>query len=130
MAGMSAAGFAAVGVGAMLGAWVRWGFAVAFNNILPTLPLGTLGVNLIGGFLIGASFEFFVQHLALPVEYRLFFITGFLGSLTTFSAFSLEAVMLLQEESYGWAMALIGTHLIGSLAMTLLGFAVVRAISA
>lgn len=130
MGGMSAAGFAAVGIGALLGAWLRWGCAVAFNHLLPTLPLGTLGVNLIGGFLIGASFEFFVQHMTLPVEYRLFFITGFLGSLTTFSAFSLEAVMLLQEESYGWALALISTHLFGSLAMTLLGFAVVRALTA
>lgn len=129
MGGMSAAGFAAVGIGAMLGAWLRWGFSAAFNHILPALPLGTLAVNLIGGFLIGAALEFFVQHMTLPVEYRLFFITGFLGSLTTFSAFSLETLLLLQEENYGWAMALISAHLFGSLAMTLLGFAVVRAIS-
>jgi len=127
---MTVAGFAAVGIGALLGAWLRWGFSAAFNHILPTLPLGTLGVNLIGGFLIGAALEFFVQNMTLPVEYRLFFITGFLGSLTTFSAFSLEAVMLMQDERYGWAMALISTHLFGSLAMTLLGFAVVRALSA
>ena len=53
-----------------------------------------------------------------------------LGSLTTFSAFSLEAVALLQGERYGWAMTLIGTHLIGSLAMTLLGIFVVRALAA
>lgn len=130
MGGMNAAGFAAVGTGAVLGAWLRWGFSAAFNHLLPTLPLGTLAVNLIGGFLIGAALEFFVQHMTLPVEYRLFFITGFLGSLTTFSAFSLEAVMLMQEECYGWAMALISTHLFGSLAMTMLGFAVVRALSA
>ncbi len=130
MGSMTVAGFAAVGIGALLGAWLRWGFSAAFNHILPTLPLGTLGVNLIGGFLIGAALEFFVQNMTLPVEYRLFFITGFLGSLTTFSAFSLEAVMLMQDERYGWAMALISTHLFGSLAMTLLGFAVVRALSA
>jgi len=127
---MSAAGFAVVGIGAMLGAWLRWGFAAAFNHILPTLPLGTLAVNLIGGFLIGAALEFFVQHMTLPVEWRLFFITGFLGSLTTFSAFSLEAVMLLQESRYGWAAALIGSHLIGSLAMTLLGIFLVRTLTA
>ncbi len=127
---MSAAGFAAVGIGAALGAWLRWGFSAALNHVLPTLPLGTLAVNLIGGFLVGAALEFFVQHMTLPVEYRLFFITGFLGSLTTFSAFSLEAVMLMQEEHYGWAMVLIGSHLIGSLAMTMLGLYVVRTLSA
>jgi fluoride exporter len=126
---MNFAAFAAVGVGAVLGAWSRWGLAVALNHLVPALPLGTLAVNLVGGFLIGAALELFTQHATLPAEYRLFFVTGFLGSLTTFSAFSLEAVMLLQESRYGWAMALIGSHLIGSLAMTLLGFAVVRAIS-
>lgn len=127
---MNAAGFAAVGIGAALGAWMRWGLATALNHVVPAMPLGTLIANLAGGFLIGAAFEWFVQHAALPAEYRLFFITGFLGSLTTFSAFSLEAVMLLQEARYGWAMLLIGSHLIGSLAMTLLGFAVVRALTA
>lgn len=125
---MSAAGFAAVGIGAALGAWSRWILSVALNHILPTLPLGTLAVNLIGGFLIGAALEFFGQQMTLPVEYRLFFITGFLGSLTTFSAFSLEAVLLLQEQHYGWAMALIGSHLAGSLMMTILGLYVARSL--
>lgn len=126
---MNLAAFAAVGVGAMLGAWSRWGLAAALNHLVPALPLGTLAANLAGGFMIGAAFEWFMQHATLPAEYRLFFITGFLGSLTTFSAFSLESVMLLQEARYGWAMLLIASHLFGSLAMTLLGFAVVRALA-
>lgn len=127
---MSTAGFLAVGLGALLGAWSRWGLSLALNHLVPALPLGTLLVNLAGGFLIGAAFELFSQHATLPPEWRLFFVTGFLGSLTTFSAFSLEAVMLLHEARYGWALALIGGHLIGSLAMTLLGFAMMRALSA
>lgn len=127
---MSVAAFAAVGIGAALGAWSRWGLAVMLNHYLPALPLGTLVANLAGGFIIGATLEFFLQHATLPPEYRLFVITGFLGSLTTFSAFSLEAVMLLEDSRYGWAMALIGSHLIGSLAMTMLGLYVVRALSA
>lgn len=126
---MNFTAFAAVGIGAMLGAWSRWGLALALNQLVPALPMGTLVANLAGGFMIGAAFEYFVQHAGLPPEYRLMFITGFLGSLTTFSAFSLEAVMLLQQARYGWALLLIGSHLIGSLAMTLLGFAAVRAIS-
>ncbi|MDH5342141.1 MAG: fluoride efflux transporter CrcB [Betaproteobacteria bacterium] len=127
---MNLAAFVAVGIGAALGAWSRWGLSVAFNHFLPALPLGTLAANLAGGFLIGAALEFFLQHATLPPEYRLFVITGFLGSLTTFSAFSLEAVMLLEDSRYGWAMALIGSHLIGSLAMTMLGLYMVRALSA
>jgi fluoride exporter len=127
---MSFTAFAAVGVGAMFGAWSRWGLSLALNQLLPALPMGTLVANLAGGFMIGAAFEFFMQHTALAPEYRLMFITGFLGSLTTFSAFSLEAVMLLQQGRYGWTLLLIGSHVAGSLAMTLLGIAVVRAISA
>jgi fluoride exporter len=127
---MNFAAFAAVGIGAALGAWSRWGLAVALNHWVPALPMGTLVANLTGGFVIGAALEFFLQHATLPPEYRLFVITGFLGSLTTFSAFSLEAVLLLEESRYGWAMALIGSHLLGSLAMTMLGLYVVRTLSA
>ncbi len=127
---MNFAAFAAVGIGAALGAWSRWGLAVALNHWVPALPMGTLVANLTGGFVIGAALELFLQHATLPPEYRLFVITGFLGSLTTFSAFSLEAVMLLEESRYGWAMALIGSHLAGSLVMTILGLYVVRALSA
>jgi CrcB protein len=84
---VNAAGFFAVGIGAVLGAWSRWGLSLALNQWVPSLPLGTLTVNLVGGFLIGAALEFFVQHATLAQEWRLFFVTGFLGSLTTFSAF-------------------------------------------
>ncbi len=123
---MGAAGFAAVGIGAMLGAWARWGLSVAFNAVLPSLPLGTLASNLIGGYLIGVAMEVFLQHASLPVEWRLFAITGFLGGLTTFSTFSAEAVTLLMRQEYGWGLVLIGSHLAGSIAMTVLGLYSVR----
>ena len=121
-----AAGLFAVGVGAMLGAWTRWGLAAVLNALVPLLPLGTLAANLIGGYLIGVALEFFLQHALLPAEWRLFVITGFLGSLTTFSTFSGEALELLMTQHYGWAMLHIGAHLAGSLAMTLLGLYTMR----
>jgi fluoride exporter len=126
---MNAAGFVAVGVGAVLGAWLRWGASVALNGVVPNLPLGTLTVNLAGGFVVGAAVELFSLYPVLAPELRLLVITGFLGSLTTFSAFSAEAVGLLQRGQYGWAFALISAHLLGSLAMTLLGIALVRALA-
>jgi CrcB protein len=118
--------FAAVGVGAALGAWLRWGLGVALNSALPHLPLGTLAANLIGGLLIGVAVELFTLHPVLAPEIRLFVITGLLGGLTTFSTFSAETVALLQRGQWAWALALIGAHLLGSLAMTLLGIAAVR----
>ena len=124
---MNAAAFVAVGVGAALGAWARWGLGAALNSIVPTLPLGTLAANLIGGYLIGIAVELFVQHAGIPPEVRLFVITGFLGGLTTFSTFSAEAVTLLARQQYAWALALIGLHLAGSLALTLLGIFTVKA---
>jgi CrcB protein len=123
---LNAAGLLAVGAGAVLGAWLRWALSVGLNGIVPNLPLGTLTVNLVGGFIIGIAVEIFTLHPVLAPELRLFVVTGFLGSLTTFSAFSAEAVGLLQRGQYGWAFALIAAHLLGSLAMTLLGIAAVR----
>ena len=123
---MSAAAFAAVGIGAALGAWMRWGLSAALNHVVPNLPLGTLAANIIGGYLIGIAVEIFVQHLTLAPEWRLFIVTGFLGGLTTFSTFSAEVVELLARNDYGWALALIAAHLVGSLAMTILGIMTVR----
>ena len=126
---MSAAAFAAVGIGAALGAWTRWGLAAALNHVLPNLPLGTLAANVVGGYLIGIAVEVLVHQSLLTPEWRLFIMTGFLGGLTTFSTFSAEAVDLLARNEYGWAFALISAHLVGSLAMTLLGIMTVRALS-
>jgi CrcB protein len=109
----------AVGGGAALGAWIRWGLGVAFNASM--LPMGTLIANLSGGLLMGVALAYFV---AAPHQYelRLFVMTGFLGGLTTFSAFSAEAFNFLHKQEYAWAIAHIASHVIGSLLMTAIGF--------
>jgi CrcB protein len=100
---------------------------MAFNHVLPTLPLGTLAANLTGGLLIGAAVEFFGQRSGLAPEWRLLVITGFLGGLTTFSAFSAESVGLLQRGELGWALGHAAVHLAGSVLLTFAGIALVRA---
>ena len=127
---MGGSGFIAVGVGAALGAWLRWWLGIALNAITPNLPLGTLAANLIGGYLIGVAVEVFSQQGALPVEMRLLVITGFLGGLTTFSSFSAEAVGLLMGSRYAWAILLISSHLVGSIVMTVAGIFTVRSLTA
>ena len=126
---MSAGAFVAVGAGAAIGAWARWGLSVALNHVTPNLPLGTLVSNVVGGYLIGVAVEVITHHSLLTPEWRLFITTGFLGGLTTFSTFSAEAVGLLQREEYAWAGALVSAHLAGSLAMTALGILTVRALT-
>ncbi len=118
--------FLAVGAGAALGAWLRWGLGALLNPILPSLPLGTLAANLLGGYLVGVAVAVFAQYPGLAPEARLLIITGFLGGLTTFSTFSAEAVHLLARGEYSWAAAHMATHLVGSLAMTLLGLLTVK----
>lgn len=124
---MTIGAWAAVGVGGAVGAWLRWGLSLWLNPMWPQLPLGTLIANLSGGYAIGVLIELIGQHPSLPPELRLLLITGFLGALTTFSTFSAESVGLLARGEYGWALAHSGAHLLGSLAMTALGIATVRA---
>ena len=127
---MTAYGFLAVGIGAALGAWLRWMLGIGFNPKVPTLPLATLAANLIGGYVIGIAVEYLSRNTGLPPEVRLFVITGFLGGLTTFSTFSAEATALLQTGQLGWALLHTLTHLVGSIALTFLGIYTVRALSA
>lgn len=118
---MTSYAFIAVGLGAAIGAWMRWGLGLWLNPALPELPLGTLAANLAGGYLIGLAVAFFMQHPGLSPEWRLLIITGFLGGLTTFSTFSAETVTLLARGQYAWSVGIIAAHLGGSLLMTVLG---------
>lgn len=111
----------AIGLGAALGAWLRWGLGLWLNPAVPELPLGTLSANLVGGYLIGLAIAFFIQHPGISPEWRLFIITGFLGGLTTFSTFSAETVTLLLRGQYAWGIGIIAAHLGGSLLMTVMG---------
>ena len=123
---MSLLSVVSIFLGAGFGALLRWVLGLRLNPIFPTLPLGTLAANLIGGLLIGLAVAWFGRHPGLPPEIRLFVITGFLGGLTTFSTFSAEVVNLLARGDYLWGMGAIAAHLTGSLAMTALGIALVQ----
>ena len=106
---------AAIGAGAVAGAWLRWALALWLNPLHRYLPLGTWAANLLGGLLIGAALAWFARHPGLDPAWRLAGVTGFLGALTTFSAFSAESLALLHDGRFGWALLHTGGHVLGCL---------------
>ena len=118
----------AVSAGAALGALLRWVLGLQLNHLLPSLPLGTLAANLLGGYVIGLVLGVLGQHPEWAPQVRLFLVTGLLGGLTTFSTFSAEVVNHLVHGRHGWAVLIGVTHLVGSLMLTALGLATVGAL--
>ncbi|CUI16836.1 crcB Protein [Candidatus Protochlamydia naegleriophila] len=115
-----------IGIGAIFGALLRWKLGESYNHVFPTLPIGTLIANLLGSFLMGMLIFLTTDHSFLSQEVRLGIITGFLGSLTTFSTFSGEALMLFSRQEYLWLFALVGLHVGGSLIMVCMGYLILK----
>ncbi len=90
------------------------------------IPLGTLVVNCLGGFLVGVALVVLQRY---PHElWRMALVTGFLGGLTTFSAFSGESLSLLMQGRWLWAVIHTAAHVIGALLCAVAGAALVRCI--
>jgi len=111
---------AVISLGASAGAVLRWLAGLWLNDRWSGFPLGTLFVNCAGGLLVGVALAWFERT---PDEMlRLLLVTGLLGGFTTFSAFSVESLVLLQRGE--WALALGHTlaHVVGALASAAIGF--------
>ena len=122
-------GFLAVGLGAAIGAWARWGLSAWLNPRLVFFPMGTFAANAIGGFLVGIAVAYFVEHPELSPAWRLFAVTGFLGGLTTFSTYSVEVIGLIERNEIMWALGVAAAHLLVSLLLTAAGIWIYRALS-
>lgn len=119
----------AVFIGGGLGSALRWVMSMKMNPFHQHIPLGTLTVNLLGGFIIGLALALFTRMTNIDPIWKLLITTGFCGGLTTFSTFSVEVVYLLQDGRLVWAIANMLLNLAGSLAMTLLAFVLVSWLS-
>ena len=111
----------AIAVGAVLGALLRWHLGNRLNALFPSVPPGTLLANLVGAYVIGLCIAFFASYPAISPEWRLLIVTGFCGGLTTFSTFSAEVTILLQQGRIAWALGAVAVHVFGSVAMTFTG---------
>jgi fluoride exporter len=114
-----------ISAGAAVGAVLRWLLGVGINGLFPAIPAGTLAANLIGGYLVGVAVESLSAPMGMAPELRLLVITGFLGGLTTFSTFSAEVALLLQQQRLALAGIAIAAHVVGSVLLTLLGIGTV-----
>ena len=112
-----------IATGAVAGALLRWGITLYFAPKWQLLPAGTLICNLTGAFIIGLSAAFFSLHVSSPLL-KLFLVTGFLGSLTTFSTFSLESANMITQGEYLRAVFHTVMHLTGSVTLALVGMCV------
>jgi CrcB protein len=112
---------ASVALGASLGAVLRWQAGLRLGFVVAGFPLGTLAVNVVGGFLIGLALVWFRLHQE-ATNGRLFVVTGFLGGLTTFSSFSGESLVLLQSGNVPLALLHSAAHLLGALVAVALGW--------
>lgn len=120
---------ALVAAGGAIGSVLRYlvGLAAA-RSLGPAFPFGTLTVNLVGGFLIGLVAGVFAMRAEAPQELRVFLITGCLGGFTTFSAFSLDVVTLLERGDSGLAALYLLVSVGFSIAAVFAGLALMRTI--
>jgi CrcB protein len=113
----------AVGLGGMFGSIVRYGSVIFIQRrISMPLPLPTLIVNIIGSFLLGMFVAYFLQT-GKRDDIKLFLTTGFCGGFTTFSAFAVENLNLIEQKMPGIAILYILLSVVLSIGAAMAGFA-------
>jgi CrcB protein len=114
-------------LGGGLGAALRHAANMAVARILGTaFPFGTLGINITGSIVMGLVAAYFAFKGDASQHWRLFLTTGILGGYTTFSAFSLDAVLLYERGELVLAALYVLASVVASIAGLMLGLAVVR----
>ena len=116
----------AIGIGSFIGGISRYLLSRAIQNkFLSAFPYGTLGINIIGCFLIGIVFGL-SDRGNITVEWRLFWATGVLGGFTTFSAFSNETVSLLRNGQIWYAFTYIAASIVIGLIATFTAISLIK----
>ena len=116
-----------IALGGALGAMARYALGHKISELLgATFPYGTLSINLLGSFFIGVLWVWFAQPSWGNPAYKHVLIIGFLGAFTTFSSFSLESLLLLQQDRFLAFFLYVGTSVVACLSATGLGFWVTK----
>ncbi len=113
----------AIGSGGFIGAVLRAYLNGVISQQVPhELPFGTLGVNLIGSFIMGILVAYFMYTTLFPLHVKSFLSTGILGALTTYSTFAIESVLLLQGGHYMLAGINVALNVFGTILVAGSGF--------
>lgn len=116
----------AIGFGSFLGGISRYLMTLFIQNkFLSTFPYGTLGVNIVGCFLIGIVYGLSARG-NINVEWRIFLATGFMGGFTTFSSFSNDTVSLLRDGQYWQASSYVAASVFIGLLATFGGILLIK----
>ena len=107
-----------VALGGLLGASARYGVGLLLPHMAGTFPLGTLLINVVGGFLIGVLIDAVAERPLL----RPFAVTGILGGFTTFSTFSVQIVLETDGGRPGKAAGYLAASVVGGVAAAALGY--------
>ncbi len=114
-------------LGGGLGAMARHGLSsLIMRQASSGFPWGTLCVNIIGAFVMGVIIEALALKFDLSPNMKLLLTTGFLGGFTTFSAFSLETVLLIERHAYAQGALYVGLSVFGSVIALMIGLFAVR----
>ncbi len=114
-----------VAIGGSIGAVMRFLGSYYINKLLGTsFAYGTLGVNILGSFIIGFLALYFEQTISPNLKAML--VTGMLGALTTFSTFSFETIMMVQQGLYFKSFLNVALNVILALSATILGMFLFR----
>ena len=120
-------GYLVVFAGAGIGGALRRGVNLASERLFGLgFPYGTLIVNILGSLLMGLLAGYFAARVGIPQHVRLFLTTGVLGGFTTFSAFSLDAALLIERHAYWSATVYVLGSVILSLAALFAGLSLFR----
>jgi len=115
-----------VGAGSFVGGAARYLVSSVMKGVGKGFPFATLAVNLAGCFLIGMLWALFSKNAAGGSNWALFMTVGLCGGFTTFSTFSKEALMLLQDGSLWGFACYVGVSVVAGIAMVALGYALFR----
>ncbi|MBU0720100.1 fluoride efflux transporter CrcB [bacterium] len=119
----------AIGSGGFIGAVLRAYLNGVISHKLPhDLPYGTLGVNLIGSFVMGVVIAYFMYTSFFSLSAKSFLSTGLLGALTTYSTFAIESLFLLQGGHIALALVNISLNAFGTILMAGSGFYLVKSL--